>query len=103
MIVVEWLIVVFVTARIGRFGAEDILPEPVREKLVNWLPYQSLWARGLLCRWCWHVWAATGTVLVWWLISPTPHVWDRWYADLPGVILAVAYAASLAQRWEPED
>lgn len=104
--VVEFVIVVFVVARLSRLGAEDIIMEPFRMWAIGKLPktgYGRLFGRGIVCRWCWSVWMAIPVVLGWWLISDTSHLWDRWYADVPGMILAVSYATALTQRLEPED
>jgi hypothetical protein len=107
--VVECLIALAVVARVSRFGAEDILPEATKGRVVRWLAGRGrreaskTVSAGLSCRWCWSVWAAVPTVSIWYMISGTPHVWDRWYVDVPALILALSYAEALIRRLEPED
>lgn len=112
-LLLEIVVAVLVVARGSRFGADDILAGPFRMWVVRrTLPAgvstedvrkYGLLARGVHCRWCWSVWVGSLFVPVWYVISPTPHVWDRWYVDLPAVVLALSQGAALVQRLEPED
>jgi len=99
--VVETLIALLVVARIGRFVVDDLLTQGFRTWVARRFGRGLLYG-GLTCRWCVAVWAAIGVVSVWYLISDVPHVWDRWYVDVPALVLALSYGEALIRRLEPE-